>query len=101
VSLWSGSGQSGTQLPGAPEFAGISIASVTRDPTNSDFNFPTLAFNAIRDVRLDLLYVFGENVPDVNIDIAAVAGPPMSDDVEWVKKMLDDADVPPFCYSRV
>ena len=28
----------------------------------------TLAFNAIRDVRLDLLYVFGENVPDVNID---------------------------------
>ena len=48
----------------------------------------TLAFNAIRDVRLDLLYVFGENVPDVNIDIAAVAGPPMSDDVEWVKKCL-------------
>jgi len=99
VPLWSGSGQSSTQLPGAPQVAGISIASVTRDPTNSAFNFPTLAFNAVRDISLDILYIIGENVPDLNIDVAAVVGPHVSDDAEWVKMMLHDVDISPAAWS--
>lgn len=99
IPLWSATGQSSTQLPGAQQVAGVSIASVTRDPTNNEFNFPTLAFNAIRDLSLDLLYVFGENVPDVEVDLGAILAPEVSDDAETIKDLLTAANVSPGAWS--
>ena len=97
--LWSDSGRSSTQLHDAPQVKGISIASVTRDPTNSEFNFPTLAFNAIRDLSLDFLYVFGANVPQIGVDLGAYLGLELSDDAQVIKDLLHAADVSPAAWS--
>jgi hypothetical protein len=99
VPLWKDTLQTSTQLPGQPEIAGMAVASVTRDAAKSAFNFPTLAFNAIRDFSLDLLYVFGENLPDTPVDLGALLAPDVEDESEIIKELLQAANVSPAAWS--